>query len=167
MVEEAASRLAPLASEPANYFSAEQRDTLTAIGLDLRPMRESDVDPRAAAVAQTAVLRDSALTVAEAATRLGVDPSRVRHRLAQRRLTGWKDGTGWLLPAWQFADDRALPGLAAVLAALPDDQPPLVVAAFMTTPQPDLQLATPRQWLATGGDPSRVARLAATLGTPA
>ncbi|HKN54759.1 MAG TPA: DNA-binding protein, partial [Amycolatopsis sp.] len=63
-----------------------------------------------------------------------------------------------------------LPGLEVVLRALPDDQPALVVAAFMSTPQPDLlindQPATPRQWLLSGGDPEHVARLIATLGSP-
>jgi hypothetical protein len=46
-----------------------------------------------------------------------------------------------------------------------------VVAAFMTTPQEDLlaraRAITPCEWLLAGGDPQRVARLAAMLGTPA
>jgi hypothetical protein len=64
-----------------------------------------------------------------------------------------------------------LPGLDVVLAAIPSDQPALVVAAFMTTVQEDLLAGTrpvsPYEWLAAGGDPQRVARLAAMLGTPA
>ena len=58
-----------------------------------------------------------------------------------------------------------------MLAALPPDQPALVVAAFMTSPQQDLMsgahAVAPREWLLSGGDPHRVARLAAMLGTPA
>lgn len=171
LVEDAAKRLSPPNPNPAEYFSADQRETLTEVGLDLRPRRPDEVDSRARAVAAQAVLRDSALTVSDAAATIGVDTSRIRHRLAAGRLVGWKDRGGWRLPAWQFTGSGVLPGLETVLAALPIDQPPLVVAAFMTTPQEDLVISgepgTPRQWLLAGGDPDRVAALAAVLGTPA
>jgi len=171
LVEDAARRLAPPHPDPAAYFTAEQREALTEVGLDITPRREADVDPRARAVAAHAVLRDSALTVADAARRLGVDTSRIRHRIAAGRLVGWKDRGGWRLPSWQFTDDAVLPGLDLILATLPDDQPQLVVAAFMTTPQEDLQIAgtptSPRDWLLAGGDPRRVAAQASVIGTPA
>ncbi|SHG14661.1 MerR family transcriptional regulator [Streptoalloteichus hindustanus] len=171
LVEDAARRLAPPHPTPGAYFSPDQRDALAEVGLDLSPRVDSDPDPRARAVATQAVLRDTALTVTEVAAQLGVDASRIRHRLADGRLTGWKDRGGWRLPAWQFADARVLPGLDVVLHAVPPDQPPLVVAGFMTTPQEDLPLgdrqATPREWLLAGGDPHRVARLASVMGSPA
>ncbi|HVK25294.1 MAG TPA: DNA-binding protein [Actinokineospora sp.] len=171
LVEEAARRLSPATPDPADYFSAEQRDTLADVGLDLTPRRPDEVDSRARAVAAQAVLRDSALTVADAADAVGVDSSRIRHRLAAGRLAGWKDRGGWRLPAWQFAPSGVLPGLDVVLRSVPTDQPLLVIAAFMTTPQSDLRVndepATPRQWLLAGGDPTKVAALASMLGTPA
>src|SRR5262245_5404071 len=171
LVEDAARKLSPADPDPADYFSAEQRQVLSDVGLDLTPRRDDEVDHRARAVAAQAVLRDSAVTVTEAAGTVGVDASRIRHRLAAGRLCGWKDRGGWRLPAWQFTKSGVLPGLEAVLEAVPEDQPPLVVAAFMTTPQRDLPLdgtpATPRQWLLAGGDPGPVAELAAMLGTPA
>jgi len=171
LVEDAARKLSPADPDPADYFSAEQREALTDVGLDLAPRRHKEVDHRARAVAAQAVLRDSAVTVADAAKAVGVDPSRIRHRLAASRLTGWKDRGGWRLPAWQFTNAGVLPGLEVVLEAVPDDQPPLVVAAFMSTPQPDLLLdgepATPRQWLLATGDPDPVAKLVSMLGTPA
>lgn len=170
-VEDAARRFSPAAAAPADYFTPEQRDTLTDVGLDLTPRRPDEVDSRARAVAAEAVLRDSALTVSDAAATVGVDSSRIRHRLLAGRLAGWKDRGGWRLPAWQFVSGGVLPGLETVLAAVPGDQPPLVVAAFMTTPQADLRVedrpATPREWLLAGGAPDRVAALAATLGIPA
>ncbi len=170
LVEDAARRLAPPNPDPVSFFSEGQRAALAETGLDLSPRRDDEPDSRAPSVAAHAVLAESSLTVAEAARRLGVDPSRIRHKLADRRLTGWKDQGGWRLPSWQFGERGALPGLDAVLAAVPDDQPALVVAAFMNTEQADLQIggrpATPRQWLLAGGDPGPVAALAATLGTP-
>ncbi|HVV19393.1 MAG TPA: DNA-binding protein [Pseudonocardiaceae bacterium] len=171
LVEDAARRLTPPHPDPAGYFTADQRDALRDVGLDLSPLRDDETDGRARAVAEQAVLHDSALTVTEAARTIGVDNSRIRHRLLARRLMGWKDRGGWRLPAWQFTENGVLPGLEQVLASLPADQPPLVVAAFMTTPQEDLmarsRAITPCEWLQAGGDPQRVARLAAMLGTPA
>ncbi|HEX3782190.1 MAG TPA: DNA-binding protein [Pseudonocardiaceae bacterium] len=170
-VEDAARRLSPPNPEPAGQFSAAEREALADVGLDLRPRRDNEADGRARAVAEQAVLHDSALTVSEAATTIGVDTSRIRHRLSAGALMGWKDRGGWRLPAWQFTERGVLPGLEVVLAALPSDQPPLVVAAFMTKEQEDLlagsRTVTPCEWLMAGGDPKRVARLAAMLGTPA
>jgi hypothetical protein len=171
LVEDAARRLTPPHPDPVNYFTLEQRDALREVGVDLSPLRDDETDGRARAVAEQAVLHDSALTVSEAARTIGVDTSRIRHRLLARRLMGWKDRGGWRLPAWQFTEHGVLPGLEQILAALPTDQPALVVAAFMTTPQEDLmarsRAITPCEWLQSGGDPERVARLAAMLGTPA
>lgn len=170
LVESAARRLSPPNPDPASFFTEGQRAALTDTGLDLSPRRDDEPDSRAPSVAAYAVLAESALTVAEAARRLNVDPSRIRHRLAERRLTGWKDQGGWRLPSWQFGERGPLPGLDVVLPAVPPDQPALVVAAFMNTAQSDLEIGgrpvTPRQWLLAGGDPVPVAALAATLGTP-
>jgi hypothetical protein len=169
LVEDASRRLAPVDPRPADYFSDDQRDALRSVGLDLSPQRAGERDVRARTVALQAVLRDTALTVAGAAERIGVDASRVRHRLADGQLAGWKDRGGWRLPVWQFTDDDVLPGLATVLAAVPDDQPALVVAAFMTRPQAAFgdPPVTPRDWLLAGGSPERVAALVSMLGTPA
>jgi hypothetical protein len=171
LVADAAKRLAPPHPDPANYFTPDQRDALVDVGLDLDPHRASDDQPRARTVVAHAVLRDSAVTVAEAARQLGVDTSRIRHRLGVGRLVGWKDRGSWRLPAWQFAGAGVLPGLETVLAAVPPDQPALVVAGFMTSSQDDLLVdgvrLSPREWLLAGGEPRRVAGLATQLGTPA
>jgi hypothetical protein len=169
LVEDASQRLAPVDPRPADYFSPSQRSVLESVGLDLAPQRAGERDVRARTVALQAVLRDTALTVAGAAERVGVDASRIRHRLSENQLIGWKDRGGWRLPVWQFTDDDVLPGLATVLAEVPEDQPPLVVAAFMTTPQAAFgdPPVTPRDWLLSGGAPKRVASLISVLGTPA
>jgi hypothetical protein len=112
------------------------------------------------------VLAD-ALPVAVAARRLGIDPSRVRHRLAKRDLVGIRQPRGWLLPAYQFAADGALlPGFEKVSRALADVHP-VVAARFFASPTNELVVdrkrLTPRQWLEGGGDPQRVVALARTL----
>jgi hypothetical protein len=169
LVEDAARQLVPPNPDPAHFFTADQREALGEAGLDLSPHLDDEPDYRARSVAAQTVLAESSLTVSAAATLLGIDPSRVRHRLGARRLAGWKDQGGWRLPAWQFTEDGVLPSLEAVLTAVPEDEPALVVAAFMTTKQDDLVLAgeavTPRQWLLARGDPRPVAALARTLGT--
>jgi hypothetical protein len=96
------------------------------------------------------------LTVEQAAKLLRVDGSRVRHRVRDRTLYGFKIGGGLRLPIWQFNRRDAIPGLRAILAALPADMHPLEVAGLMTTPDPDLAVAdeplSPRDWLLGGGD---------------
>jgi hypothetical protein len=171
LVEDAARRLSTPDTDPAAHFTASERAALTEVGLDLRPRDDAESDPRAWTVAQQAVLRDTALSVHQAADRVGVDTSRIRHRIGAGHLIGWKDRGNWRLPAWQFIDHGVLPGLEEVLGSMPLDQPALVLANFMTTVQEDLELddrpVSPREWLMAGGSPQRVADLASTLGTPA
>ena len=149
----------PSTRDPAEYFTDSQRAALTDVGLDLAPRGPSERDPRARTVALQAVLRDTALTVAGAAERIGVDASRIRHRLADGRLAGWKDHGGWRLPVWQFTDDDVLPGPGRPCSPrCRRTSRRWSWPAFMTTPQQDLRTAdeptTPRDWLLAGGDPA-------------
>ena len=114
LVEDAAKKLTAPQVDPAAHFSDAERAALSDVGLDLSPLSETEADPRARTVAEQAVLRDTALSVNQAAERIGVDSSRIRHRIAERRLVGWKDRGGWRLPAWQFTDNDVLPGLEVV-----------------------------------------------------
>src|SRR5262245_1366542 len=107
-------------------------------------------------------------TTHDVAAKWGVDDSRVRHRVRNRALYGMRVGRSLRLPIWQFDDElRPLPGLAAVLAALPSGMHPREVEGFMTTPQDDLRMRghkrSPRDWLLTGGDVTPVAAHAADL----
>ena len=107
-------------------------------------------------------------TTHDVAAKWGVDDSRVRHRVRNRALYGMRVGRSLRLPIWQFDDElRPLPGLAAVLAALPSGIHPREVEGFMTTPQDDLRMRghkrSPRDWLLTGGDATPVAAHAADL----
>lgn len=109
------------------------------------------------------------LSVEQAAKLVLVDGSRVRHRVRDRALYGFKIGASLRLPAWQFERGNAIPGLRAVLAALPADLHPLEVSGFMTTPDPDLavsdEASSPRDWLISGGEVGRVVKLAQQLDT--
>lgn len=107
-------------------------------------------------------------TAHDIAVKWGVDDSRIRHRVRNRALYGVRLGRTLRLPGWQFDDDlRPLPGLPALLAALPDGMHPREVEGFMTTRQDDLQVrgrsVSPREWLLTGGDPGQVTAHAADL----
>jgi hypothetical protein len=168
LVEQSLAELGgPIIDDPARVLSADEIAALVAVKADLARRGERESDPVVPAAAAYAALLADALSVAEVATRLGIDASRVRHRLAKRQLIGIRRARGWLLPAYQFgADGQLLPGIERVAAALAGSHP-VVVARFLSTSQPDLVVArrrlTPRQWLEGGGDPSRVVAMARTL----
>lgn len=99
-------------------------------------------------------VRDS-VSVDAVAALLHIDGSRVRHRVRDGALYGFKVRARLRLPVWQFHDGAPLPALRAVLTALPDDLHPLEAAGFLTTPMEELAVAdvprSPRDWLAGGG----------------
>lgn len=120
---------------------------------DDRSVRKATVRSSSSNLAEQA--RES-LSVEQAAELLLVDGSRVRHRVRDRALFAFKIGGGLRLPAWQFRGHDSIPGLRAVLAALPGGLHPLEVSGLMTTPDVELAVAdeptSPREWLIGGGD---------------
>lgn len=122
---------------------------------------------RATTAAEMAALLSRALSTAEAAERLELDPSRIRQLLSERRLLAVRNGAEWQILDVQFVDGSLVPNIGQVLAALPDGMPPLVSATWLTSPEPDLdirgQVVSPVEWLSAGGDPERVSALAADL----
>lgn len=98
---------------------------------------------------------------------LGVDRSRVSQRLADHSLYAFQGPDTRYFPRWQLTGKRTLPKLRTVLRALDPHLHPLSVDHWFTTPNVDLEIedepATPVEWLATGGDPSVAAELAADL----
>lgn len=113
-------------------------------------------------------LAATSYTVGDAAVRLGVDSSRIRHRIADRSLYGLRIGARLHLPHWQFTDGEPsgpLPHLRAVLRAVPDGVSPIEMTGFMTVPQAELVLAgravTPRQWLLAGQRPEAICEILA------
>jgi hypothetical protein len=170
LVEQALAELgAAGAADPASALAADDVAALTAVEADLSPRRPREADARAGAAAAYAALLADALPVAEVARRLGIDPSRVRHRLGRRQLIGIRRPDGWLLPAYQFGSDGGLlPGIERVAeAVMATGAHPVAVARFLATATPELTVGrrghTPREWLEGGGDPATVVALAREL----
>jgi hypothetical protein len=154
-----------LSAPGAAPLPPKQRAVLASGGLDLDATGAYATTATRTA-ADYAALVATSLSVSEAAARLGVDASRVRHRV--------RDGDLWslpaaarrrLLPAVQFTADGVVPGLPEVLRALPDDLHALEVAGFLTGSRPELRLRgrdqSPVDWLVRGGDVAVVVPLAA------
>jgi excisionase family DNA binding protein len=105
------------------------------------------------------------VSIAQAAELLGVDRSRVSHRLAQGTLWAFAMGRVRRIPCWQFtAEDLLLPGLPVVVAAIPDGLSPVILEAFMRAPLAELGGIPPIEYLTTGGNPALVAEFVAALG---
>jgi hypothetical protein len=102
--------------------------------------------------------------IAELATILGVDRSRVSHLLAAERLWAFRVGRSPRIPRWQVAGGQLLPGLAPVVRAIPSGITPPALAGFMSGPQDELENRSPVEYLACGGDPNAVAALVAAIG---
>lgn len=101
----------------------------------------------------------------EAGEILGIEGSSVRHRKDKGLLYAFKADQALRYPTWQFVDNRdpkrrTLPGLSAVVKAIPATMHPASVLGFMTTPKDDLlvedEAVTPVEWLVSGGDPQEV-----------
>lgn len=117
------------------------------------------------------------ISVAEAATALGLPASRIRRRVGtERSLYGVKRGREWRLPLFQFSapsKSRKLRDLVrnieTVLPVLPADVHPLAVRSFFLTENPDLVVGddeaavSPIAWLNAGNSPADVIALAKEL----
>jgi hypothetical protein len=163
-----AASLPTPAPDPRGVLTEAEAGILSEGGADLAVRAPDEPGPGAEAAAAVGALLAAALTVTSAAERLGVDASRVRHRLIEGSLYGIRLRSGWRLPAFQFTGAGGLvPGVGEVLAALPRDLHPAAVHLWMTTPSPDLEIddspVSPLAWLTGGGDPRPVATLAAQL----
>lgn len=97
---------------------------------------------------------------------LGITRQALQKRRSTRNILGCRTADGhWIYPVWQFQDDgKLIPGLSDVLRALAtgmDDGWTWALWLVGTIPD-QLDGKTVIQWLADGGDPEPVLRLAAT-----
>lgn len=156
-----------LSIEPGQGLDTRERSLLEAAGLDFAPTTGTELEAiRLGAAEQFANLTASALTVSEAAEILDVDESRIRQRLGDHTLHGFKAGRAWQIPSWQFEHSAELPGLAEVMASSAEHHP-AALCSFMTQPSEELLAdgipTAPRDWLLAGWPVDRVAKLAASL----
>ena len=174
LVREAIDRLQRELFRPdaRRELSQEEIRTLELGGFDLEPAELGADDPLARAAALYSGLLKTSLDTAAAARLLGVDPSRIRHRLTSRppSLYGIRLESGWRLPRFQFDDDGLVPGIGEVVAELDPELHPATVYNWFVLPNPDLvdeKLAgeplCPRDWLRHGFPPRAVAELAKHL----
>jgi excisionase family DNA binding protein len=162
---EALERLSTPAPTGGGHLSRMDLEFLTAHGgVDATTEVRASVQDLAT-IAGVAV---TSLDVEQVAELLGISTSRVRHQLADGALYSLKAGRKRLLPRWQFAGDRPLPGLSGVLAALAGDLHPVAVERWFVLPHDTLEVdgqpVSPREWLAGGGDPAPVVALARDIG---
>lgn len=157
--------LAPVESAmPAAELAALRRAGVNLAGPENDP---TGVSQLAAGIARVNAFREAALSVTQAAARLGVSQGRIRQQVRAREIASVPNADGThLLPAWQFVNDALVPGLSVVLPHA-DGVHPLTLAHFMTRPDPDLDvngaLVSPVEWLLGGGAPDRVAALVVDL----
>ena len=167
-IADGVTAMAALLDAPRTW-STPERALLESGGFDLSPTTTTE---RALWLTELAAnyarLVAASLSVPEAARLLAVDVSRVRQRLTDGTLFGFKIRRQWRLPSWQFVGDREVPGLADVLPGLPIKDPQSVTE-FFTTPNIDLSTdgepLAPLQWLRAGRSPARVRNLVESLTT--
>lgn len=104
---------------------------------------------------------EMSISSSEAAELLGVNSSRIRQRLGDGSLYGFKFEGSWRLPKWQFEGSTTIPHLDRVVAALRPSESPVGVTRWFISPWEDLvtprgELVSPRRWLLEGRDPSPV-----------
>ncbi|HZO28067.1 MAG TPA: DNA-binding protein [Chloroflexota bacterium] len=174
LVAEAVERILPSRApvDARNELTEDEQRFLEESGVDLAefvPRDRGVSSPLALTAADYAALLATALTVPDLASRLGVDTSRIRQRLARHTLYGIKDSTSWRIPLFQLDDasSRLVPGLHRVAPHWVGVHP-VEVARWFTLPHVDLEDAgerriSPRDWLLAGGDAGVVAALAEEL----
>lgn len=156
-------------TEPGGGLPPAEHETLRAVGFTFEQTDLRADDPVARAAAEMTALLATSLTAKQAAEAMGVDPSRVRQRLADRTLYGalWKHR--WMLPLFQFHEGAALPGLERVLPGIPADLSSIAVERWFLRPSQDLHSEevgrdlSPREWLLAGLPAEKPARIARHL----
>jgi hypothetical protein len=148
-------------------LSATEVNALRSVGLSTQRWNSAGrTDPLAQSIADYMALLETSLTTSQAAKYLKVDPSRIRQRLKERSLYGIEYDGERRLPRFQFERHKVIPGLANVLAALPERLSPLDVTEWFLAPNPDLEIEnrdepiSPREWLLSARSVETVVALA-------
>src|SRR3546814_832228 len=130
-----------LAQKATPPLSVAGIEAYTAGGFDLSELSPQGARPLECTMAEYAAIIADALSIRDAAHLLAVHPATIRRRLYQRLLYGIRLRGRWLLPAFQFDGEKALPGLEDVLPAISPEIHPVAVARFFMFPQNGLTVA--------------------------
>lgn len=160
----------PAGTRQAALTAAEEA-VLNRGGFDLAAISPKVIAPVDRATAEFARLVRDSHSTEEAARILDVNTSRIRQRVVgrPRTLFGFKLGTEWRIPKFQFEKRRVVSGIGQVVAKLPSDLHPVAVYRWFATPNPDLTCddaetpVSPLDWLKMGNPPAVVADLASAL----
>lgn len=157
-----AAGAAPLSMDEVQFLRAHAGTGAAAVVDDWSDEQERQAHARAA-VRELADTLSGSMSIKEAATLLEIDPSRVSRRITAKRLWAFDINGSRRIPRWQLLDRDLLPGLDAIVPAIPRDTTPTAVEAFMKAPQPDFGNRTPIEHLAAGGDPTLIADFVSDL----
>lgn len=158
-----------LRGDPAQELTAEEAALLERGGGDLTARDLGENDPVARAAADLVALVQGSLTTAQAALELGVDPSRIRQRLSDKTIYGFRWEGRWLLPPFQFDQRKVIRGLDQIFPVLEPNLSPIEVHSWLTTPDPEFhadrlgQDLTPLEWLKLGYSPEPLIHIARNL----
>lgn len=151
---------APISTDAAAYL-AQHGGALARTTVDQFDPVQVRRDQTTAAVSAAVTLHVDTLDRREMAGAIGVSPTRVTHLTREAKVLSVRLGRTPSYPRWQVSGGRLLPGLPAVIAAVPAGLHPMDLAGFMRTPQDELNGRTPIGHLIDGGDPADVAALLA------
>lgn len=116
------------------------------VDLDERP---DETDPMLDYAKEFAAILATSLTPAAFARTLGVTPVRVRQMIRERSLYAVRIEGRLHVPIYQLARKALVPNIGQVNQAVADLDP-VSVQRWITTADPDLQDATPLNWLKAG-----------------
>lgn len=154
---------------PSEEMSAAERAAFEALGVDVDDAGPVDRDPMEAGAVALARMIESALSITEAAERLGVTPSRIHQRIKAGQIYSFHIDGRRHVPSFQFRGHELVPNITEVNRAVPGSLHPVAVQRWFEVPDPDLidddsgDPLSPLQWLLEGRDSLRAAKLAEAL----
>lgn len=160
VLSDLSDRSAPLTGSDRNFLT--KHAGLNEEELTQETVDAADIEIAATRSAAAQDVKTRTLDTQNVAALLKIAHANVRRAVREGTLFSVKTSPGGhhLFPDWQFHHERALPGLRAVITALPDNYHPLEIEAFMTSETPELRGMSPVTWLAEGGNVDEVVALA-------
>ena len=151
-----------------NELTGQEVTLLRQAGADVEEHTDAD-DPLATYVAAFGAILATALSPAQAATRLGgVTQVRVRQMIREGTLYAVQVDGRWKIPVFQFDHDGLVPNIGAVNAVVPRTLDAVSVLRWYTAPDtgletPDGRTLSPLAWLGNGMDPAPIVEIARDL----